>query len=251
MIIGARTAAWAKSGVPTARDYVQDGLVAMWDGIENAGWGVHDPNATAWKNLVGAEDMEFNQSFEYDIYNDSVLFRDDNRPGKRAASKMRITMTKDMTIEGMMLVPNVVPVWAVRMCVGLLYGNKTGVFPFARGINNIPALKYTASYSDTTDRYFKEPMKGETTSSTIVFKREDKSFDGYYNGEFVSTIGSQEDNWIGDNIVLNPVFVYKQVQEYMIGCDFRIHYMRIYSRALTADEIAHNYAIDKVRFNLP
>ena len=238
--------------MPTARDYVQDGLVAMWDGIENAGWGVHDPNATVWKNLVGAEDMEFNQSFEYDIYNDSVLFRDDNRNGSRADSKMRITMTKDMTIEGMMLVPNVSPIWDVRMCVGLLHVQKTGVFPFARGeYYYIPSLKYTASYHDTTDRYFKSPTEGETTSSTIVFTREDKSFDGYYNGEFISTIGSQEDNWIGDNIVLNPVFVYKQLSDTMIGCDFRIHYMRIYSRALTAEEIAHNYAIDKARFNLP
>ena len=37
----------------TARDYVQDGLVAMWDGIENAGYGIHDTNATTWKNLIG------------------------------------------------------------------------------------------------------------------------------------------------------------------------------------------------------
>lgn len=48
----ARTAAWTKSGY-TAKDYVQDGLIAMWDGIENAGWGVHDPNATVWKDLSG------------------------------------------------------------------------------------------------------------------------------------------------------------------------------------------------------
>ena len=37
----------------TARDYVQDGLVAMWDGIENAGWGTHDDAATVWKDLTG------------------------------------------------------------------------------------------------------------------------------------------------------------------------------------------------------
>lgn len=40
----------------TAKDYVQDGLVAMWDGIENAGWGVHDSNATVWKDLVSEVD---------------------------------------------------------------------------------------------------------------------------------------------------------------------------------------------------
>ena len=34
MMLGARTGAWAKrgGGVPTARDYVQDGLVALVDG---------------------------------------------------------------------------------------------------------------------------------------------------------------------------------------------------------------------------
>ena len=41
----------------TARDYVQDGLIAMWDGIENAGWGTHDPNATVWKDLAGNRDF--------------------------------------------------------------------------------------------------------------------------------------------------------------------------------------------------
>ena len=32
---------------------------------------------------------------------------------------------------------------------------------------------------------------------------------------------------------------------------FKVHCIRLYSRALTADEIAANYAIDKARFNLP
>ena len=236
--------------MPTARDYVQDGLIAMWDGIENAGWGVHDQNATVWKNLVGTEDMVFNQSFEYDIYNDSVLFRDDNRPGRRASSQMPITMTEDMTIEGMMLIPNVEPMWDTRMCIGLLHGQKTGVFPFARGVTFIPSLKYSASYDDNSDRYFGNPKKGETVSSAIVFRRADKSFDGYYNGKYVGSIGSQDDNWLGDDTILEPVFIYKQLSDTIIGSDIQIHYMRIHSRALTADEIAHNYAIDKARFNL-
>lgn len=35
------------------------------------------------------------------------------------------------------------------------------------------------------------------------------------------------------------------------GKPIEIYHVRAYSRALTADEIAHNYAIDKARFNLP
>ena len=67
MMLGARTAAWEKSGY-TAKDYVQDGLIAMWDGIENAGWGVHDTNATVWKDLVGGNDATLFacHSFNYD-----------------------------------------------------------------------------------------------------------------------------------------------------------------------------------------
>ena len=39
MMIGARTAAWAKSGY-TAKDYVQDGLIRHIDAIEHQGYGV-------------------------------------------------------------------------------------------------------------------------------------------------------------------------------------------------------------------
>ena len=36
-----------------ACDYVQRGLVAHWDALENAGAGVHDANATTWVDLTG------------------------------------------------------------------------------------------------------------------------------------------------------------------------------------------------------
>ena len=37
----------------TAKDYVQDGLIFQVDAIENVGYGVHDPCATTWKDLIG------------------------------------------------------------------------------------------------------------------------------------------------------------------------------------------------------
>lgn len=36
-------------------NYVQDGLIACWDGIENAGKGVHDSEATVWTDIVGGK----------------------------------------------------------------------------------------------------------------------------------------------------------------------------------------------------
>ena len=37
----------------TSLSYVTPGLVALYDGIDNAGYGTHDPNATTWADLTG------------------------------------------------------------------------------------------------------------------------------------------------------------------------------------------------------
>ena len=40
--------------------YVQNGLIAHWDAIDNVGTGVHDASATTWKDLTGLHaDMVF------------------------------------------------------------------------------------------------------------------------------------------------------------------------------------------------
>ena len=41
----------------TSASYVQDGLIAQWDGIDNAGTGVHDPTTNVWKDLKGHNDL--------------------------------------------------------------------------------------------------------------------------------------------------------------------------------------------------
>ena len=37
--------------------YVTNGLVAHWDGIDNAGRGLHDAETTTWKDLAGTNDF--------------------------------------------------------------------------------------------------------------------------------------------------------------------------------------------------
>ena len=53
LIAMAATAAFAES----TWDYVQDGLVACWDGAENAGRLNHDPNAAVWKDVIGGKEF--------------------------------------------------------------------------------------------------------------------------------------------------------------------------------------------------
>lgn len=47
---GARFALW---GGKWTNPYITNGLVGMWDAEWNAGGGVHDPNASKWKDLSG------------------------------------------------------------------------------------------------------------------------------------------------------------------------------------------------------
>lgn len=42
------------NNISTAKMYIQDGLTAMWDGIENVGWGLHNSNTKVWKELTGS-----------------------------------------------------------------------------------------------------------------------------------------------------------------------------------------------------
>ena len=52
-VLGSRDGLNGSNEVPTAKDYVQDSLIAMWDGIENVGWGLHDDDAASWVDLTG------------------------------------------------------------------------------------------------------------------------------------------------------------------------------------------------------
>ena len=47
----------ASGDIYTSASYVQDGLIAQWDGIDNVGTGTHNPSATVWKDLKGSCDM--------------------------------------------------------------------------------------------------------------------------------------------------------------------------------------------------
>ena len=49
-----------KTSIPTAADYIQDGIVCMYDGIENAGWGIHGQNETKWLDLISGSYADLN-----------------------------------------------------------------------------------------------------------------------------------------------------------------------------------------------
>ena len=82
-------AAWAAvssaGAALTAASYAQDGLVGQWDGIENAGAGLHDPATNYWSDLTG-------QSGDFAVYASCAAFTE-NGLKKNAAGIMATNVT--------------------------------------------------------------------------------------------------------------------------------------------------------------
>lgn len=233
-----RTAVWAKSGggVPTARDYVQDGLIAMWDGIENAGWGVHDPNATVWKDLVGTRDLKSSEvGYNYTIYStgfDNLL--------KFLKYDGDITLCARVEFVGLF--------WGDWCYFGL--GTDSGL---AKGITingqngfRVMIQEKYASPSWYVSVNIPNATAGRAYSIAIVFHFATKSFDVYSDGVYISS--ASVPNWNIDPGVYQTLSFGNRYDNTRCGKRFNGF---VYSRALTSAEISHNYEIDKARFNLP
>ena len=80
----------------TASSYVQNGLVGQWDGLENAGIGLHDATTNYWTDLTG-------NSGDFAVFTDVASFTADglmkNAQGVMATNVTPTARTDVRTIE--------------------------------------------------------------------------------------------------------------------------------------------------------
>lgn len=248
LLMAQRAAMMGKSGY-TAHDYVQDGLTAMWDGIENAGWGVHNPDATVWKDLTdNGLDAELNTqmagraSFGENCFIAAPL----DKNGTTAARAQKGTLTNYKTLE-IVYSHNLAGIYEI-LNVGDgnrgFYGTGRVVqFGTTVGEDRWRLIRTDLGYTDND--YLGVPFHAACTYS-------DSAKSGFLNGapvaptDYMATTGYNQGDCIG---FFGEGRKTKWVKDY--GASGSIYCLRIYNRALTAEEIAHNYAVDKARFNLP
>lgn len=247
-MIASRQIAFAKGGKKayTAKDYVQDGLVAMWDGIENAGWGVHDDTATVWKDLVGEYDLSLGLAamFEHNaIYANRGIAGD----GYMAISDMRLPLAMSKTLEASFRADKVSDsADSLVVKVGVSdYDNNYQYFTRLISVGWGGKIDFSGGFKNvfgdggiTAD----EVNSGDVTTATGIYDGA-LTVSAYCNGTardrtYIDTGIAGVGTRIGGQDRTSRLF------------NGRIHNIRIYSRALTADEIAHNYEIDKARFGL-
>ena len=243
----------AKSGY-TAKDYVQDGLVAMWDGIENAGYAAdgfeHDPNATVWKDLSGnGWDLTFPGL------------------GSRPAAWEDVCATR---------------VLSTRNSSNFAEGSVA-----APEIHVVEAVFQRAYYSNLT--YPKTVFQGRQGCAVRIFEAADNEHDCVVFGGYSTNVGIQIGNLNG---IVSVALIMSGAGNSTIVTDFflngvrvpdselvsvtggwnanspypliiggrrvssndqafsgRIYRVNCYS-SLSAKDVAANYAIDKARFNL-
>ena len=221
--------------IPSAMEYVQDGLVAMWDGIENAGWGVHDPNATEWVDLTGSGNtlVRYNTSFT-PSWGDNCMAFD---------GAMR-TMKCDVTGVGANFAVEVIS-------LGFDFSNGYPTSFSNRLLTNDPKMIYLQRGCWNTFGAVRGSAVPENIIAAQAISVYGASLSMYNNGILDKTgawASQYAETVFPNHVMIGNTYQYDYSSAHFNGY---IYCVRLYSRALTADEIAHNYKIDKERFNLP
>jgi hypothetical protein len=222
----------------------------MWDGEWNAGGGVHDSTATSWRELISGSDCAIvgNLSTNYSWSGKSLVRNTDDKGYfiYDASSQLQDAFrAATFTVEAVTSRPVNNASWQaqiINVCqtadVSTSYSH--GIIARWRRENNgtmgnISSGKYSSGAGLT--------LATTDALATFACTYNAGQYVSYLDGEQKSTGSAMPDSTI------DGVWVRLGTTAYAFRGNY--HSVRIYSRALTADEIAANHIVDKARFNLP
>lgn len=242
MLIVARQSMLTGSSAPTARDYVQDGLVVMWDGIENAGWGVHNSSATTWKDLIGNYSLPLMSGGSWE---DDCIVGDGTAPAAGTNDGPSDTLKQPFAevVYHSLAAParNVVVV-----SFGLKYSGSENYYK----VFGLSDSRGTV-YFDANGRLAKVTGDTYLAAHTVSMASTAR---GTNQGYYVDAVARSWSGGDGSGSFNKGVFVCAMANSgvgWMQPSKSKVHCIRFYSRVLTSAEVAHNYTVDKARFNLP
>jgi hypothetical protein len=219
-----------------ASSYVQNGLVACWDGIENAGAGTHDAGATVWKDIVGGREFALTgvtvdadrMTFAGNATSYGALSAAGTAATFGAAMNGTLEIvyvTRDNSVSQILLQT---PKDSVGMAFGDIISGTTHVLVPYTGAIAQPAFAFSsgAVTNSVSVRY----TSGAPVSARANGAALSRLNTGSLSGEGTETIiGTRNDKRSG----------------HFPGS---IYCIRLYSRKLTDGEIAYNNVVDQARF---
>ena len=232
--------------------YITDGLVAMWDGEWNAGFGIHNPLATTIKDLIGTNDLILAPTSQI-------------RPNSFTVESENGCVTKNVVS------PNdVVTIEIVATLTGSRLGGYGALPGFIGGLswNNSPFAQIRPTRLDNVtswqniDCYSLKFIYSDSDMDRIVlddlgafrslsFSRDVLSetpiYDAYLDGEMKFT--SRKSTPSSGTLSTSKLsFIANSV---LGSCSMgEVKTIRVYNRRLTADEVKQNFLVDDVRFGI-
>lgn len=215
--------------------YVTDGLVAMWDGEWNAGGGDHDPNGGLVEILSGTATYLRQGSLE--VRSDCIRLETAVLASPPIAAIVNLDGSGDLTIEA------------------CLKWDKNG-----RALQLVNGRPFNGGMFSSNHTYY---MSHNACTDSELQGRWGSGFHDYREHRSL-TISNTTVQWYQEGVATTSAPRTKNFEPTnnvfsLFGWDFDFGFpgsgeicaIRFHNRALTAAEIAANYAVDKQRFNLP
>lgn len=233
-MLGARWSAYTISN-DSDFPYVTKGLLAMWDGEWNAGYGIHNPSPTSWVDLTGnGYDLTMELGSRSYWTDKSCFFKNNTNPPSyayfpgedaeldSAVSSVEIVFKDDAASNGQIVQFSST---SLRHDISICLKNKARIeFGYRQGNSglsyNVYGKKHHLYHQYNTSRC---TIDGEAYNLT-------EWVSGWANPLGKFAVGSNGGAWQGFQ-----------------GDLFCI---RFYSRGLSTSEVQRNYAVDQRRFNL-
>ena len=220
----------------SAASYAQDGLVGHWDGIENAGAGLHDATTNYWTDLTG-------QTGDFAVFSSVASFTANglkkNVQGIMATNVTATARTDVLTIE---VVVSGAPSsgWVNAL---LISENQTVTFSNDRG-------GYRECFFDYQQFGWKTTQKPAQETLTVTYGSATAASSYYQNG--AKPAGSKKTNYWSKPKNSSAMHIGGR-SGYNTGGDwtttgYTIHAIRLYNRVLTQAEIRRHAMIDQIRF---
>jgi len=222
-------------------NYVQDGLVAMWDGYENTGVkGVHATELTEWKDLVGQRSFAFAANSTITVDGSALKFPGNTSTGYATLDAVGTDATFEAAKNGtfeIVLKSDATTVQNVALQSSPAASISIGAL--ARASSSANATLLFDSPSSRPTRSYNWSV-GTNTFAALYTSALSQSV--YANGSALAA--GSNDGWSGSD---NRTFLGMRSagSQAFTG---RIFAIRLYSRHLTAAEIAANRAVDEARF---
>ena len=216
----------------SAAQYVQDGLLACWDGVENAGADTHDASATVWKDLVAGRMFNL---YNVTVADDSMVFGGTQSSyGELNAADTAATF--GIATNGMLEIVYASTDGASSYTV-LQSSSDSGI---ALGVYD---SRFLAGSGDAANAPMFPYAAGLSTNSVAIRYSSARPVGAWVWGDALGTAAS--DSWGAPS---DKTTIGTRSSKQNNPFKGAIYCIRVYSRQLTAVEIAANSAVDRRRF---